>query len=214
MNMLQHREWLTGVGQPLVDELETLVTGVKTGFRRLLDQNGKFKLRHPQWDDLRMPAVGINPPGAATDPTLDNTDGRWVFSASATNMLALQAQLPHGWVEGTIIEPHVHWSPTSTNTGNVLWRLEYKVASVWGAFPSEWTTIDSVSPANGVSDQHVIADFVGIDMTGHTLSCILLIKLSRVGGDASDTYADTAKLNYFDIHFKQNSLGSNAEYVK
>jgi hypothetical protein len=212
--MLQHREWLTGIGQPLVDELEEFFSRTQRSFRRLLNKDGKFKLDAPQWDDLRMPAIGINPPGAATDPTLDNTDGRWIFSASATNMLALQAQLPHAWVEGTLIEPHVHWSPTDTNTGNVLWRLEYKIASVYGAFPSAWTTIDALGAANGVSDQHLIADFVGIDMTGHTLSCILLIKLSRIGGDASDTYAGTAKLNYFDIHFRQNSLGSNAEYVK
>jgi hypothetical protein len=214
MSVLQHREWLTQLGQPLVDELEDLVIGVQTGFRRLLDRNGKFKLKHAQWEDLRMPAVGINPPGAASDPSLDTTDGRWIFSATESKVLALQVQIPHTWVEGTAIEPHVHWSPTDTGTGNVLWRLEHKIAGLNGVFPAAWTAIDALSAANGLSDQHVLADFPAIARSGQTVSAILLLRLIRLGGEAADSYTGTAKLNYFDIHYQQNSLGSNTEYTK
>ena len=43
---------------------------------------------------------------------------------------------------------------------------------------------------------------------------MLLIKLSRIGGDASDTYGADARLLEFDIHYQINTLGSELEFVK
>jgi len=55
--------------------------------------SGKILLTNTCWDDLRFPASGINPPGPENAPTRDETDGRLHFSASATNILAIQAQM-------------------------------------------------------------------------------------------------------------------------
>ena len=170
--------------------------------------------RQAAWDDLRFPAAGINPPGAASDPTRDTTDGRLVFSASQTNIIAIQAQFPHTWVEGSTISPHLHWSPTNTNTGNVLWRMQYQVANINGTFPGSWTTLNALDAGSGTSDDHLLAEFTDIAMTGYTISCMMLILVSRIGGDASDTYTGTAKLNEFDIHYQIDALGSREEYVK
>ena len=176
--------------------------------------NSEFELGNTFWDDLRFPSAGINPPGAASDPTLDTTDGRWQFSASATNVLAMQVQMPHQWKEGSAIYPHVHWSPTSTNTGSVLWQIQYKIANVDGVFPGSWTTIQKLHAGSGVSDTHQIAAFDPITMTGYTLSCMMLVLLSRIGGDGTDTYTAVAKLNEFDIHFQIDGFGSDEEYTK
>lgn len=54
----------------------------------------QFRMLNTFWEDLRFPAAGINPPGAVADPTRDTTDGRLVFSASADNIMAIQAQMP------------------------------------------------------------------------------------------------------------------------
>lgn len=171
-------------------------------------------LSTPVWDDLRFPAAGINPPGAASDPTRDTTDGRLVFSASATNTIAIQAQLPHDWQEGSAIRPHVHWSPTSTHTGNVLWQMRYKVANRGDVFPAGWTTISVLDAGDGVTDQHQIISLPEVTMTGFTVSCMMLILLDRVGGDGTDTYTGTAKLNEFDIHYQRDGLGSVSELSK
>jgi hypothetical protein len=166
------------------------------------------------WEDLRFPAVGINPPGAASDPTRDTADGRLVFSASAVNIIALQAQMPHNWKEGSIIVPHIHWSPTSTHTGNVLWRMEYKIASINGVYPGSWTTLNVLDAGDGVADTHQLASFGNVSMTGVTISAILLILISRIGNDGSDTYTGTAKLDEFDIHYQVDGFGSFFETRK
>lgn len=173
-----------------------------------------YKTKIGYWDDLRFPAVGINPPGAASDPTIDTTDGRLVFSASATNTVAIQAQLPHNWKEGSRIHPHLHWSPTSTNTGNVLWRIEYKVANRGAVFPGSFARMDVLSAGSGTTDTHQLEGFEYIDLAGYTVSCMLIILLSRIGGDGTDTYTGTAKLCEFDIHYQVDSLGSLDEFTK
>lgn len=166
------------------------------------------------WDDLRFPAAGINPPGAGTDPTRDTTDGRLVFSASATNIIAVQVQMPHHWAVGTAIYPHVHWSPSNTDTGNALWRLEYKVANINTVFPGSFTALDKLSAGAGTADTHQMASFDPITMTGKTISCMLLMLLSRIGGDGSDTFTGTAKLDEFDIHYQIDGFGSYYESSK
>jgi hypothetical protein len=180
-----------------------------------IPEGGQFILKNTFWEDLRFPASGINPPGAASDPTVDTTDGRLVFSASAENIVAIQVQMPHAWREGSTIHPHIHWSPTSTNTGNVKWQLKYKVANINEVFPAEWTTITALQAGAGVSDTHQIVDFEdNLPMPGKTFSCMLLLLISRLGNDAADTYTGTAKLNEIDIHYEINGFGTSNEYSR
>ena len=146
-------------------------------------QPGKqIRLRNTYWEDLRFPASGINPPGAAADPTVDTTDGRLIFSASLVNTIAMQAQMPHQ--EGSAIKPHIHWSSTGTDTKNVKWELK----------------------------THEITSIGDIPMEGKTFSCMLLLILSRLGNDAADTLTDTVKMNEFDIHYEVDGFGTAEEY--
>lgn len=176
--------------------------------------DGEFLVQNTQYEDLRFPAVGINPPGAASDPARDNTDGRLSFSSTVDNVIAIQVQMPHAWKEGTTIYPHVHWSPTSTGTGNVVWRMRYKIADVNETFPPIWSEMTTVVAAGGVSDAHKIAEFGPLEMPEEHLSSMMLVLLSRVATDSRDSYGDPAKLNEFDIHYAVNSLGSYEEYEK
>lgn len=180
----------------------------------VLNAGGQINLTDTYWEDLRFPAAGINPPGAVSDPTRDTSDGRFVFSGTATNMIAIQAQMPHSWKEGSSIHAHVHWSPTNTNTGNVKWELRYKIANVNGAFPASWTTATVLAAGSGTADAHQIAGFSAIDMTGKTLSCMILMLVSRLGADVQDTYNADCKLNEVDIHFEMDAVGSDQEYSK
>jgi hypothetical protein len=178
-----------------------------------LPANGKFVLSNTFWDDLRFPVAGINPNGAASDPTRDTTDGRLVFSASIENIVAIQVQMPHGWKEGSYLAPHIHWSPTSTNTGNVKWQIKYKVANIGEVFPAEWTTITTLDAGDGVADLHQIAGFVpDIVMSNKTFSCMILMLVSRLGNDVQDTYTGTAKMNEVDIHYQISGFGTGEEY--
>ena len=70
------------------------------------------------------------------------------------------------------------------------------------------------SAAPEVAFQSEIDSFAGIDGTGKTLSSILSIKLSRIGGALADDYDDDALLKEFDIHYEVDTVGSRAESSK
>lgn len=176
--------------------------------------NGTVSLSDTHWEDLRFPAQGINPPGAASDPDINTTTGVLLFDASSVEVIAGVAQMPHGWKQGSSIYPHVHWQPTNTNTGNVLWRFEYDIANVNGTFSGSYTAIDILDAGSGNANSHLLATFGAISMTGYTISSIIKWKLSRIGDDVTDTYNADAALLEFDIHYEVDSFGSDTEYTK
>ena len=174
----------------------------------------------PRWDDLRFPAQGINPPGAVSDPDLEATSGLWLFAAAGTEILMGVAQLPHAWREGSAIRPHIHWQKTTSAAGNVLWRLEYEVVNNGEVAAMDFgTAVSTTSVADGTPDTNtankvLISSLGTVDMLGYRVSCLMFWKLSRIGGDAADTYGADARLIEFDIHYELDSLGSEAEYTK
>lgn len=169
------------------------------------------------WDDLRAPATGINPPGQVSDPDFDVTYGGWLFAASVTETLIVHMQMPHAWKEGSVIRPHVHWMKTTAASGAVMWEIDYRWAPIGEVMDSSWTTLTASTPAvgdNDLADEHALTSFTEIDATGKGLSDMLLVKLSRLGGDAADTYGAYARMMEFDIHYQLDDPGSRQEYSK
>lgn len=167
--------------------------------------------QYPNWDDLKFPAQGINPPGLVSDPDVA-TDGTLLFDAASTELIAGVAQMPHTWAEGTGVRPHVHWVPTDANSGNILWRFEYELLAIGDVPTGTYTTMDLLSTAD--AGKYDIDGFGEIDMTGYEASALVLWKVSRIGGDVTDTYASDVKFYEFDIHYRKDSLGSEREFLK
>lgn len=171
-----------------------------------------------QWDDLRFPATAINPPGLAADPDFDTTNGGWLFAAGSTETLFMIAQLPHAWNEGSTLKPHVHWMKTTSASGNVLWRMTYRwspTGEVWGSTTDlDVTTTVAGTPDTDTANLSLISSFGEIDASDKQISDMLVIQLSRIGGDASDTYGADARMLEFDIHYQLDSFGSNQEFTK
>ena len=168
------------------------------------------------WEDLRFPANAINPPGAASDPDWDNTNGGWLFDGGSTEVLYVIAQLPHAWREGTVLKPHVHWERTTSASGNVRWQLRYEWAKYLEA-RSSLTTINETSPVTNsdVADTMMITALPDIQDTSAQISDMLVMRLERTGGHAADTYNGVdARMLEFDIHYLVSSLGSKHEYIK
>jgi len=96
------------------------------------------------------------------------------------------------------------------DAGNVLWRFEYEIFGN-GAGPTwTYTALDVVLAADG----YKISELTELDMTGVQASWMLLWKVSRVGADVLDTYAEDVRFFEFDIHYLIDSLGSEQEYTK
>ena len=171
------------------------------------------------WDDLRFPATAINPPGQAGDPDFDTTNGTWLFDAGGTELIYLMAQMPHAWKEGSIIKPHIHWYKTTSAAGNVMWQMDYKKFPIGEVGDAAFTTLTATTTVSGTPDndtaqEHLLTSFADIDMTGLTLSDMLLMKISRIGANAADTYGADCALMEFDIHMQINTLGSEQLFSK
>jgi len=163
------------------------------------------------WDDLRAPVTSINPPGGVSVPTFNTTYVSRDFASGSTEVLFIVMQLPHKYKEGTSLYPHVHWMPSSTNTGNVLWRMEYAWVSNGSVQPS-FTQHDLTVAANGVAYKQHIDSWTAISKADSKISDLITIKLYRMG--ASDTFTGDAMLKEFDIHYQVNTIGSREEFVK
>jgi len=173
-----------------------------------------------RWDDLRFPAQAINPPGGASDADVEATTGLLLFAGNGTEVVFGVAQLPHSWREGSAIVPHVHWQKTTSAAGDVLWQRDYEVIANGETAAMDYgSQLQVSSPVAGTPDTDtannvMISSFGEIDMTGQSVSCMVLWKLSRIGGDEADSYAADARLLEFDIHFQVDSHGSESEFTK
>jgi hypothetical protein len=93
--------------------------------------------------------------------------------------------------------------------------MEYKWTTNEGTDAASFTTLNVLDAGDGTALKHQIAQFDEIEGTGKGLSSILSIKLSRIGGDETDTYNADALLKEFDIHYQIDTPGgSYDEYNK
>ena len=204
-------------GTTTIETGDTLDDAVLTGETVIED----LRLSDTVWDNLRFPAIGINPPGDAFNPVRNTTNGLLEFSASQTNVIAIQAQFPHDWKIGSSIAPHVHWRKKTAGAGNVVWRMEYEFRGIGEDFTDSLTVLNSATPAVGVDDgtalRHLLSSFGSVAMTDYAnsgVSIIGIILISRIGEDQADTYDGIAQLLEFDIHYQRDSLGSRSQYNK
>ncbi len=145
------------------------------------------------------------------------------FDNAATNSqkeVLFTMQMPHGWA-ATAISMHAHWVPAdSQNTAVVIWGLEYAWADIGTEYGDTTTVYSSATlvpgDANLVAFRHYISEFADITPSASQdgLSSILIGRLFRFSGDASDTYDDKAGLLYIDAHYEVDTLGSISEYSK
>lgn len=158
------------------------------------------------WEDLVFPVSVLDPPGAATGGTLVAT------SNPGGNQLALEiddglpaesfwvaVQMPHTWIAGTPVYPHIHVCPQSNNQNTLAWTLDYSIAALHGTFPVPTTVaaIPAVIPANS---QYQHLDFnlpaTGIDMSAFlTPSTILRLKYTLTSA------TEAIHIVSFDVHY-------------
>lgn len=164
----------------------------------------------PYWNDLRV-SLGTGRPNTSppTFSTFRNGVQAWSFAANATEQLYFEAQVPHGWSIGSEIRPHIHWSPgNSTDTGSVVWQLEYTWQNAGNEVFPTTTTLSVTDAAAGVAYAHQIAGFGGVSAAGKRESSIFVCRIARVGGDAADTFTGAAFGISVDFHYLATALGS------
>ncbi len=208
------RDFTVNLNFPEINKGDVNWPSIYTKAMRLIDAD----LRREVWDDIRVPSTALKTGASAPDfaQLQDNGSGSigvftWMFDGNSTlEQVFFNVQIPHGWLQGGDIEPHVHWTPTADPGGalNVVWQLEYVWVNQLGAIGNTTIIEAIIGIDSGDEMDHLRSDFANIDGTGKTFSSMLMCRLFRDPAHGSDNYTNDAAFLEFDFHFKKTVLGS------
>jgi len=182
----------------------------------------------PPWNDLRTPlmsttSTGSNPPVAARIYRNNVSQGVYVNKFVADNTereLYFTIQLPHTYLQGSNLKPHLHFTTLDAITGTTRWGLEYTMSSINSFFPTTTIIIEGTrSIGVGDANKHMILDFPEIVGTGLGISSILICRLFRYSFDilnplTKDSYDAPIYALECDIHHQNDTAGSRMEFIK
>lgn len=186
--------------------------------------NGEDYVLTKGWDDVRVPLSSIKRLGFSDPDWVQfRADGvgstgvyALAFDKNTDEEVFFSVQIPHDWEFGTDLHPHIHWSPSDTDTGSVTWKLEYTIAAINDTFDVT-SLLDVTDAGDGVSRKHQYADLGNIDMSAYTaatdVSIMLMCRLYRDVSDGDDYDADAFLLEV-DFHYQIDSVGSRLETSK
>lgn len=167
------------------------------------------------WDDTMQPALSVRLGATAPDDCNFVGDATLVKALCFTGTTSatdeevhFTIQIPHGYKVGSDLYPHVHWAPTSTGAGNVVWQLEYTVSEIGGTFGAASTEACTATAAGGTAWVHKISGCTTISDAGLGISSIMYGRLFRDPDNAGDTYEADAALLGFDIHYYSDTTYS------
>ena len=168
------------------------------------------------WEDLRFPAQGINPAGAAAAPgvstTLADYPGTLEFSGSVDNIICGVAQMPHAWLRGSDIVPHIHWAKASASANTVDWRLYIRILGSPTDAPGAWSSAlvpSATIGTHGTANEMLLTKWDPIDMSAYKESVMLCWRLDRLGN--TDSFAGVARLYELDFHYQTDKRGTPSE---
>jgi len=191
----------------------------------------KFELLRPVWDDYVVP-LGLAGRRGNSDPTWTQLGASALylpgFSASQDNEVFFSIQMPHMAAQGgkfngrfdqdeleNKMDIHVHWMPSTTNTGNCLWQIDHWVSVRGTAYSDDdVVTTQKLVAASGVITE-TITEIVEIPTslpTNWPDSTCIVCRLSRQGTDVTDTFTGVALGISVDCHMLRYRLGSQDEY--
>ena len=79
------------------------------------------------WDDMLGLYLSPTSSGPSTPTSINfGPSGTMrALSFGVGDQINGQIQFSHSYKEGSLISPHIHWTPVDTNTGNVNFQLTY-----------------------------------------------------------------------------------------
>lgn len=169
------------------------------------------------WNDLIITASNLRPGVSA--PAFSAFTGNIYavnFINGQTDELHGAVELQHDYEEGTDIEVHVHWSPSSTNTGDCVFGFEYSLANMSTGDYTVSDTIYATQAGSGTALKHQYASFGNIPGEDSAriikIGSILVFRIFRTG--AADAFTGNAFIHSIGIHYKSDTTGSRQMAVK
>ena len=168
---------------------------------------GSTVTRIEGWDDITADLASGKTAGAnvPTWSTYRNGISAYAFSATAMKEIWITFHVKHDYKDGSVVYPHVHWSPNTTSTGTVRWGFEYTVAKGHdqAAFPTTTTVYAETTISTNKQYQHFISEVVeGDAFDAFEPDTLILMRIFRDAAHANDTFPDAVFAFTADIHFQ------------
>ena len=144
--------------------------------------------------------VGLDINGAVLNGVIKvNTDSGTPaldFTNKKLGRASWSIPVPSDWNGSSNIDVNVIWSPETTNDGYVVWNLEYKSLGLTELVSTAATVVSYVQTACGTlnaiqtTNSHLSIPAAAIN----TADEVIVINVVRLGGDAGDTFTDSAQV--------------------
>jgi len=189
-------DWMTDkIGTD--DEVITLSGNIG---KRYLDMTATDEV----YNDINFNISTLNPVGVGSPATIVVTSGQsgidYALRYTVNNTLYAVVQLPHYWIPGTRVYPHIHVQPQTANINAVSWAGWYSIADIGGVFPAPTAIgVFATGIAAGNQWKHLLLPMPpgGIDMTGFTgPSAIIRLKFEVAA------VSETFDVIGFDVHYR------------
>jgi hypothetical protein len=196
---------LARLGYTPINKAGDTITGVQTF--------SEIPIFPSVWRDMKGDISGARAGNSA--PSWDQFSGgiyHYAFSPTSIKEVQITYHVDHDWATGTPMYVHIHWSPSSTNTGTVRWGFEISIAKGYGR--GAFTTTNTIyveQAASGVDRDHLIAECSVNDVipaNALEIDAIISIRVFRDATHSNDTYADKAFGIFCDLHYQANIPGT------
>lgn len=173
------------------------------------------------WKEIivRVTATARNAASVKPDFVQWGTLGQgYSFDAATAESLYFSFEIPHDALVGAgqVLDTHVHWGASTTDTGNCAWKVAWTIANVNGTFTNAaGDTISARQAGTGTARQNQYLDLGNISLAAVTgVSSIVTACILRDAAKSSDTFTGEAYLLDIGFHYKANVLGSRWETIK
>ena len=188
-----------------------------TDLNIITGENKTLVLENCVYKDLIISALNLR--GGSSPPSFSafqNGVYAYNFTSGQVDELHGAIELQHDYNEGTDLEVHVHWSPSTTNTGNCLWKFEYSVANMGtGTFGATNTLIsDSHMAGSGEINRHQYTTIGVISGVNRKIGDLIVFRVYRDAASGLDTFTGNAFLHSLGIHYCVDTIGSRTRSGK
>jgi hypothetical protein len=219
-------QYLAGVWQKMPNAGEALLTNLYLSgflvFDKAAGKGIKVDLAAPTytWKDLEGPiqpkATGA---GSPIWKTFRGNIKEWAFGVN--DIVDLKYHMPHGWVPGSDIYIHVHWSHNGTAiSGSMVltYRWTYQKGHNQGVYPADVSFVQTVSTPNIATYPRYAPIISEIqfskavpsanEIDTDSLEPDGLIKLSLIVTTKPTITGGDLFIEYVDIHYQSTCVGT------
>jgi hypothetical protein len=166
-----------------------------------------------KWNDLIVPVVGLGKSSTVPSPT-DFLTNLSSYGFQRGDQLYGCFEIPHDYKEGSNLRFHIHWIPSTTDTGSVVWILDFSCANANDVFPATENLKKTVAAA-GAANTHQLSELAPIvSGTGKKIDSVVPFRLKRGEVADGDTFTGVAIALSVGVHYECDGIGSNQIFIK